>query len=118
MQDIKTIFYFAPSLTEYQSRWTAGEISPRTIVFVPPTAEGDSGLIYKGGIVYGKATDDSIRNIVIDTLNNHPEILPIAGKYNNSIINQKLGCVVVGNFLNINAAGTLSVDKTLLMILG
>lgn len=55
---INTIFYFAPSLEEYQSKWDAKEISPRTIVFIPPKDENESGVIYKGGIPYGGNSSD------------------------------------------------------------
>ena len=59
---INTIFYFAPSLEEYNANREAGLIDDRTICFVP-TSE-TSGTIYKGGVKFGSADKSMLENII------------------------------------------------------
>lgn len=94
MNEISTIFYFAPTLSEYTTKWDNGDISPRTIVFVAETGE-----IYKNNKLYGKMSTEEIINIINQNVQN----LPVATQ-------QTLGAIMVGDKLSITSAGKLSVD--------
>lgn len=102
---IDTVFYFAPSLEEYQSQWQNGDISQRTIVFVPPknVNNGEAGTIYKGGVAYGNATDSNIERIVEEMLANYVPNWPKATK-------NSLGGVIVGDYLNVDSNGKVGVN--------
>ena len=102
---IDTVFYFAPSLEEYQSQWQNGDISQRTIVFVPPKNidSGDAGTIYKGGVAYGNTTNSNIERIVEEMLASYVPNWPKATK-------NSLGGIIVGDYLNVDGNGKLNVD--------
>lgn len=56
---INTIFYFVPTLQEYQAKYNGGEIASRTIVFVE-----DNRSIYKDGIRYGGYNQQELEDII------------------------------------------------------
>jgi hypothetical protein len=73
---IDTIFYFAPTKTEYESYQNGHEIDPRTVVFVAETGE-----IYKNGKLYGKMSESDFRELLEKILQENPYVLPKATKY-------------------------------------
>jgi len=100
---INTIFYFPSSMQQYLA--DQSNVNARTIAFIPPSVGEDTGTIYKNGIPYGKMTVNDIKNAVTNIFND-PEnsyILPVA-------TSSTLGGIKIGPGLNINSAGTLSVD--------
>ena len=94
---IETIFYFANSKTEYDANANSGNISARTISFVP-TGNG-VGDIYKNGIKYGCGISESSINEIINNL-------PFASTTQAGIIKLGKGLKSVGN------DGTVDVDFT------
>ena len=94
---IETIFYFANSKTEYDANANSGNISARTISFVP-TGNG-VGDIYKNGIKYGCGISESTINEIINNL-------PFASTTQAGIIKLGKGLKSVGN------DGTVDVDFT------
>ena len=54
---IDTIFYFPHSESDYNSALVSPGISSRTISFVPNN-DGETGKIYKNGIIYGGVDSD------------------------------------------------------------
>lgn len=94
---IETIFYFANSKTEYDANANSGNISARTISFVP-TGNG-VGDIYKNGIKYGCGISESSINEIINNL-------PFASTTQAGIIKLGKGLKSVGN------DGTVGVDFT------
>jgi len=92
---INTIFYYPNSKTEYDQQVNSGNISSRTISFVP-----DEKAIYKNGVRYGSPTADDLRTI----FNENPYALPIATA-------SKLGGIMIGKGFNIDpTTGKLDVD--------
>ena len=101
---INTIFYFPESFQAYKSKQDSSEVNSRTIAFIPPTAEGESGYIYKGGKPYGKMTMQEVKNYVTNILQDDPYVLPIATA-------ESLGGIKIGDGFNINSqTGKLDVD--------
>lgn len=102
---IDTIFYFADTIQEYQIKHQAGLIHPRTIAFV---AE-DRG-IYKNGVLYGRMSDQDLKEILEKIFEENPYVLPIATKYTGGT-GDHIGGVMGGKYITINTAnGVLSVD--------
>ena len=64
---INTIFYFEPSKQSYIDNWNAGEISPRTIVFI-----GGTGEIYKNNVRYGGLTTAELISLIDTEIINNP----------------------------------------------
>lgn len=102
---IETIFYFANSKTEYDANANSGNISARTISFVP-TGNG-VGDIYKNGIKYGSSIDeDELIRIINEKITDADFNIPFASTTKAGIIKLGKGLKSVGN------DGTVDVDFT------
>lgn len=102
---IETIFYFANSKTEYDANANSGNISARTISFVP-TGNG-VGDIYKNGIKYGSSIDeDELIRIINEKIADIDFNIPFASTSKAGIIKLGKGLKSVGN------DGTVDVDFT------
>jgi hypothetical protein len=101
---IKTIFYFKDTLPfeEYYEKWSNGEIADHTIVFVD-----DTKAIFKGGKQFGSTSDPDMTEKIINLIQENKYILPIAS----SLV---LGGIKVGEYLQIDSDGKLSVNTSTL----
>lgn len=92
---IDTIFYFPHSEADYNSALVSPGISSRTISFVP-NSDGETGKIYKNGVVYGSTGSDSsdvsqqITNAILQANDYSNRRLSEAVATINSATNQKI----------------------------
>lgn len=119
---IDTIFYFPHSEADYNSALVSPGISSRTISFVPNN-DGETGKIYKNGIIYGGVdSDDSgisqqITNAILGAHDYSDRRLSEASATINSSVNQKIqdaiaSCNESADSKIANALNRVSKDDT------
>ena len=96
---IETIFYFAPDYGTYYSNWESGNISARTICFVPKV-EG-LGDIYKNGVKYGNTISETQ---LLEKIQEKIADIPFASTSTAGIVKLGKGLKAVGT------DGTVDVD--------
>lgn len=97
-KEVESVFYFCPTVQEYESLWDANEISTRTITLII-----EDRSIRRNGVKYGTMDED----MFLLMLNRALEQIK-ANK-------QKFGVIQLGDYLKIAADGTTTVDVNTLL---